>query len=205
MIDAFHSVDLWEIIQSAMVWLKTFFNSPTGVQGIIEWLRLNFPTAAVVILQLCIFLIGIFLVGVIYYALKIYALHEEDDKLLFAEPPAEDRVETKTVVADYARDRWAKVIAHVNSENPGDWKLAILEADIILDEMLDKQGYHGDSIGDKMKKVEKSDFNTIENAWEAHKIRNQIAHEGSEFVITQREAKRVIDLFRSVFEEFYLI
>jgi len=36
-------------------------------------------------------------------------------------------------------------------------------------------------MGDKLKAVEKSDFNSIELAWEAHKARNMIAHEGSDF------------------------
>lgn len=105
----------------------------------------------------------------------------------------------------YVNPKWNKVQEHINSKNPSDWKLAILEADIILDEMLDKMGYHGMTIGEKLKMVEQSDFTTINSAWEAHKIRNSIAHEGSDFLINQREAERVIALFKEVFEEFRYI
>ena len=101
--------------------------------------------------------------------------------------------------------KWTKVLSHLNSVSEGDWRLAIIEADIILGDMLEKMGYVGDGIGEKLKKVEKSDFATIDNAWEAHKIRNVIAHEGSDYELSQREARRVIDLYRSVFEEFYFI
>lgn len=117
--------------------------------------------------------------------------------------------ETKDVVKDkdeiMQNPKWLQVQKHIDSENSSDWKLAILEADIMLAEMLDKFALPGDSVGEKLKAVEKSDFNTIEQAWEGHKIRNAIAHEGSEFVISQREAKRVIDLFKQVFDEFKLI
>ena len=65
--------------------------------------------------------------------------------------------------------------------------------------------YHGDSIGEKLKKVEKADFKTLDEAWEAHKFRNQIAHEGSTMSVNQYEAKRVVNLYKKVFEEFYYI
>lgn len=98
-------------------------------------------------------------------------------------------------------DKWNKIMEHIESENANDWRLAILEADIILGEMLDKMGYRGEGIGEQLKSVEKSDFTTIDDAWEAHKVRNLIAHEGASFIITEREAKRVIELYRKVFEE----
>jgi hypothetical protein len=102
-------------------------------------------------------------------------------------------------------EKWEKVLAHINSVNPSDWKLAILECDIMLSDILEKMGYMQESIGEKLKSIEPSDFTNIEAAWEAHKIRNQIAHEGSEFMINEREAKRVIGLYEVVFREFEYI
>jgi hypothetical protein len=102
-------------------------------------------------------------------------------------------------------DKWDKILEHVESTNPNDWRLSILEADILLDDILTKMSYHGVSVGEKLKGVERSDFVTIDKAWEAHKIRNMIAHEGSDFVLTQREAKRTIQLYKEVFEEFYFV
>ncbi len=101
--------------------------------------------------------------------------------------------------------KWEKVQEHIKSENAGDWRLAILEADILLDELLDAMKYRGESIGEKLKKIEPSDFTTLPLAWEAHKIRNQVAHEGSEFLLSDREAKRVIKLYEEVFKEFQYI
>lgn len=101
--------------------------------------------------------------------------------------------------------RWLRVVELINSEESPNWKLAILEADIMLQDMLDTMGYQGQSIGEQLQQVEKSDFRTLDSAWEAHKIRNSIAHEGEEFLITQREAQRVIRLFEEVFLEFQYI
>jgi hypothetical protein len=102
-------------------------------------------------------------------------------------------------------EKWQNVLVHINSGNPSDWKLAILECDIMLSDILEKMGYLQESISEKLKSVEPSDFTNIENAWEAHKIRNQIAHEGSDFIINEREAKRVIGLYETVFREFEYI
>lgn len=101
--------------------------------------------------------------------------------------------------------QWEGIVEHINTDNPSDWRLAILEADIILDELLTKIGCVGSTVGDKLKQVEKSDFTTIDNAWEAHKARNAIAHEGQEFLLSKREAQRVIRLYESVFKEFHYI
>ena len=101
--------------------------------------------------------------------------------------------------------KWKIVEEHINSDDANKWKLAILEADIILSELLDSLQLHGEGIGEKLKNVEASDFDNLEQAWEAHKIRNAIAHQGSDFLLTQREAKRVIELYRSVFQEFKVI
>jgi len=109
------------------------------------------------------------------------------------------------VVKEKKNVRWERVMEHINSPNPNDWKFAILEADIILDELLSAIGHRGETMADKLKGVERSDFLTIDAAWEAHKVRNQIAHEGADFLITEREARRVISLFESVFKEFHFI
>ncbi|QQR82861.1 hypothetical protein IPJ70_02010 [Candidatus Campbellbacteria bacterium] len=99
-------------------------------------------------------------------------------------------------------ERWERLEKLEASENPADWRVAIIEADILLDELITSMGYHGETLGEKLKAIEKSDFVTLDDAWEAHKIRNRIAHQGSDFVLTHREVKRVMSLFRNVFKEF---
>lgn len=101
-------------------------------------------------------------------------------------------------------ERWEKVQRYINSINASDWKLAIIEADMMLDDLLRASGYHGESVGEMLKSVEKSDFLTLDLAWDAHKVRNEIAHNPG-FDLNDREAKRVVALFESVFKEFEII
>ncbi len=102
-------------------------------------------------------------------------------------------------------ERWEAVKKHIASDNQADWKLAIIEADLILDDIVSKIRPDGESIGDRLKKINQSEFNTIQDAWEAHKVRNRIAHEGSSFTISRPEAQRVVGLYENVFREFKYI
>ena len=145
---------------------------------------------------LLVILSAIIFFWVMYLFKKIQKLRIIEHKLLYPET---------SVVQENKNPHWERILNHSESLNENDWRLAIIEADIMLDGLLDKLNLQGESIGEKLKAVEKSDFTTIDNAWEAHKVRNQIAHEGVSFLLNQREAKRVIALYDSVFTEFKII
>jgi cell division protein FtsL len=105
----------------------------------------------------------------------------------------------------HENERWLNIQRLVNSHNSNDWRQAILEADIILDEMVLKMGYKGNSLGERLKNVESSNFLTLDKAWEAHKVRNRIAHRGTGYILGKDEAERVIKLYEQVFQEFFYI
>lgn len=104
----------------------------------------------------------------------------------------------------YTNKVWQRIKSLANSDNSSDWKLAIIEADTILDQLLTRMGYPGGNLGERLKAVEPSDFLTLEQAWEAHKVRNTIAHQGG-LEISKREVDRVISLYEQVFKEFNYI
>ncbi|MDB5224529.1 MAG: protein of unknown function with transrane region [Candidatus Adlerbacteria bacterium] len=101
--------------------------------------------------------------------------------------------------------RWDTVVALVNSPNDGDWRRAILEADVMLAQLLSDRGYPGDTLGEQLKHANPLQFTTINLAWEAHKMRNTVAHLGEAFPLTERDAKATIELYRRVFEEFGIL
>ena len=82
------------------------------------------------------------------------------------------------------------------------WRIGLLEADNMLAEVLKEKGYQGETVGDMLKEAS---FKTVRLAWDAHMIRNRIAHEGSLFELTEREAKRAFTLYESVFRELKVI
>lgn len=120
-------------------------------------------------------------------------------------PESMDTAFGKVVENNPIKDKWKMIVQYSESNIESNWRLAIIEADIILAELLNKLNLPGDTIGEKLKAVERSDFVTIDSAWEAHKARNMIAHEGQGFLLNQRETRHIISHYEAVFREFYLI
>lgn len=98
--------------------------------------------------------------------------------------------------------RWVHVKQLISSGHESDWRQAIIEADIMLDEILTEQGYAGESVGEKLKQVNRARFGTLNDAWEAHKVRNEIAHQGSAYQLSEHVAHRTIAHYANVFAEF---
>lgn len=101
--------------------------------------------------------------------------------------------------------QWQTVLDYLDSDNPAEWRIAVLEADSMLDEVVKKAGGFGDTLGERLKSVDPREFKSLQAAWNAHKVRNMIAHEGVNYQLTKRETKRVIDLYGQVFKEFQYI
>ena len=108
-------------------------------------------------------------------------------------------------VTSAGTEQWNGIEKYMQSQNPSDWRLAILEADILLYDMLEQIGFQGDTIAEKLKSVDPASFNTLDDAWRAHKVRNNLAHEGASYELTYDEARKTIGQFKKVFDEFYFI
>lgn len=139
------------------------------------------------------YLITIALIGaLVHFTARIYQVRE-------MEAPRYATVTFEQLDRETDHSRWSHVKQLIGSMHESDWRQAIIEADIMLDELLTEQGYPGDTIGEKLKAA---NFGTIQSAWEAHKIRNEIAHMGSSFPLSEQLAYRTISHYENVFKEF---
>jgi hypothetical protein len=98
--------------------------------------------------------------------------------------------------------KFAVIQGYMSSQSEALWRIGIMEADNVLLEVLAEKGYQGAGVGEKLKTAS---FKTVDLAWDAHKIRNRIAHEGSDFELTEREAKRAFMLYESVLRDLKAI
>lgn len=111
-----------------------------------------------------------------------------------------------TLHADHAEEerdhhRWEHVREMIESPNENDWRQAIIEADIMLDDLLSQLGYAGQSVGEKLKAVDPSRFRSLQYAWDAHKVRNEIAHSGTGYKLDEHQAHRTIAMYEVVMRE----
>ncbi len=156
-----------------------------------------------IIVGLSIVLSFFFIIGIIYCIEQLKHIRSKE-KLMY-DTKTEPAYQAVAGEGDAAlTHRWENVIRHIESTNQNDWKQAILEADMMLDDILTSMGYRGESVGEKLKRVVKGDFATLNEAWEAHKVRNDIAHTPN-FNLTQHIALATVNLYKKVFEEFFYI
>lgn len=95
----------------------------------------------------------------------------------------------------YFLSNWYKI------SNDNDLRHAILNADKLLDKLLEASGYKG-TTGEKIKNAKKvfRDYNGI---WKAHKLRNRLAHELDPKMSTE-EASIALKLFEKAYRDLGL-
>lgn len=92
------------------------------------------------------------------------------------------------------RAKWAQIEQLQSQGNTG-WQLAILEADKLLDQALKQSGYSGQTMGERLKSARRA-FKNVDHVWQAHKVRNQMAHE-SNFKLNSMTANRALRQFKA--------
>ena len=99
------------------------------------------------------------------------------------------------------RERWQKIETLFASNSESDWRVAIIEADSMLDEFVRSLGYPGANLGERLKNTNPQFFPTIQLAWDAHKIRNEIAHAGMDYRLSERTKEIARKNFHYIFTD----
>jgi|SRR3989344_769524 len=150
----------------------------------------------IIVIGYILSVIGLFVI--VYTTVRLFELRKREE-VYYSTPIASPEV------TGGVSPRWQHIESLANGASVSEWREAIIEADIMLDDMLMRQGYVGDGVGEKLKAAEPENFGTLQDAWEAHKVRNQIAHEGSAFNLSESLMRRTIGRFEAVFREFKAI
>ena len=157
------------------------------------------------------FLAMFFLVIICYVIVRMLEIRAKEHKHLhheiqeYAHNKAEYEKHLREEVGGSKNERWSKTLSYLFSQHASDWKLAIIEADSMLESLMEQLGFSGENLGDRLKMANQENFSNLTIAWEVHTIRNRIAHEGLAFELSQHEAKRVIALYEQIFHEYGFI
>ena len=97
-------------------------------------------------------------------------------------------------------EKWSKLLEKIKSNDERDLRLAVIEADSLVDEILKSHGHPGKDMGERLKSFHSGELEYIDDLWEAHKIRNRLTHE-ADFHLPIEEAQRLIGIYHKVLEE----
>ena len=94
---------------------------------------------------------------------------------------------------------WQSVLDKLKVEDENSYKLAIIEADKILNDILERIGYQGKDMGERLKQINRDQIGNIDEIWQAHKLRNQIVHQPN-FRLNRGQTKRAIEAYQRALE-----
>ena len=102
------------------------------------------------------------------------------------------------------RKKWNKIRRRMESGDAAQYKLAILEADGLVDWILTLMGYKGENMPEKLSQMSKVHFEDGESLEKAHQIRNNIVH-SREFSMSREQAEEIVGIYEKFLEHFELI
>jgi hypothetical protein len=127
-----------------------------------------------------VLIIGVLISGVVLLGLL---------NLVTKTPPELDRAHFK--------DAWLKI--YHKSQVEQTWALAVLDADKLLDSALRKKGFKGETMAERLVSA-KDTLSKRQHVWEAHKYRNQLAHEDN-VKITHERVMHALTGFRAALKD----
>jgi len=99
---------------------------------------------------------------------------------------------------------WDAIVKRLASKDEANYKLAVIEADKLLDTVLKKLTIPGSTMGERLKAISISQLPSLDNVWQAHRLRNHLVHT-TEFVLTENKAKQAIDIYKQAFIELKVL
>ncbi|MBR3232976.1 hypothetical protein IKF74_01690 [Candidatus Saccharibacteria bacterium] len=88
----------------------------------------------------------------------------------------------------------------LTKNNPQSYQMAVVEGDKLLDKAMMEMGISGKTMGERLKKCGKEKFSQLNAVWNAHKLRNQIAHE-SGFKLEYHQARHALTIYKQALKD----
>jgi hypothetical protein len=129
----------------------------------------------------------IFLAAIIYIAIETGWASLRIDRF-------RDIILRSEISKKHAQESWHRIEEHFYRGGESDLKVAILEADKLLNDALREAGVMGLQLGDRLKKANEGQVPNLNELWQAHKLRNQIAHEPN-FKLKRDMAERALNIY----------
>lgn len=97
------------------------------------------------------------------------------------------------------RSSWLSIEQSLNRDDPNSLQMAVLNADKLLDQALRDRNISGNTMGERMKQLQKT-WTNANAVWTAHKLRNHIAHE-SDARVNYDAARRALGAFKQALKD----
>src|SRR3989344_5295676 len=109
-----------------------------------------------------------------------------------------------TVRKSQFREQWEEILKKLASGSHDSLKVAIVEADRLVDTILKDAGLEGGHMADRLDKLKPDELVSFNRLWRAHRVRNEVVH-SPDFEITAALAEQTIEDYGAVVKETHVI
>jgi hypothetical protein len=105
----------------------------------------------------------------------------------------------KSLNVEYYRAKCLEIEHQLKRDEFSSYHLSVLNADKLVDKAMTDRGFGGNNMGDRLKSAAKV-FTDRNGIWNAHKLRNRIAHE-ADVSVTYDQARTALASFRQALKD----
>lgn len=150
-------------------------------------------------IRMVFILFGLIFLGAIFYLLfksSFLRVHFWQDWMEF--------LSFKSYDLEKIRRRLERIQKKMETGLEADWKMAVLESRDLLNEVLERNGYQGKTLEERLEKIEKDILPNKEEILRTHRIyENMIAD--PDYHLTLTEAKKFLDTVEGIFKNLGII
>ena len=95
--------------------------------------------------------------------------------------------------------RFLEIENKLKQENPASYVTTVINGDKLLDKAMMEMGVPGKTMGDRLKKCGDK-FTNLNGVWQAHKLRNAIAHE-TDIEVSYRRAFNALQIYKQALKD----
>jgi len=99
-----------------------------------------------------------------------------------------------------AKNQWRKITNKLKKRKEEDCKLALIEADNMLDEALAQLGYAGNILEERLNQIKEDMVSNMSDVHEAHAIIGSVKHDPN-YKLSVNQADWVLDIYRKIFRD----
>ena len=101
----------------------------------------------------------------------------------------------------FVKKQWNKVREHLSGHTQADWKIALLEADRIMEYVLEISNFSGSDFRERVERASHERLGRKEDLLKAHFVRNAIIKDPA-YTLDHDTAKNLIDIYESVLKSW---
>jgi len=99
---------------------------------------------------------------------------------------------------------WRKIVSRLDTGLESEYKLAVIEADNMLDDILKRMGYGGENLGERLEKITEATLPNMDEIQNSHQIRNDIVRI-PDYKLSLDDTKKALALYEKALQNLEAI